>query len=121
MNTDTRRGRIFQALLDLNILYKSKYFDVMHLEHSFYAKQVIPEYIAEIRSTMSRKELFFYRLYCNSHGIFLGNGRRGIHYLRNVEAMKRGTWKWRKDSYAWEFAELYYEIDKNDLVTRPFK
>ena len=40
--------------MDLNIIYKSKYFDVLHLEHAYYAKTVIPEYISEIRASMSR-------------------------------------------------------------------
>lgn len=29
-------GRMFQAMLDLNLLYKSKHMDILYVEHSFY-------------------------------------------------------------------------------------
>lgn len=35
-DASTPLGRIFQAMLDLNILYKSKHFDLLYVEHSFY-------------------------------------------------------------------------------------
>ena len=37
-------------------------------------------------------------------------------YLRNAESQQRGKWTWRKDSYEWEFAELYYQIDDGNLL-----
>jgi len=67
---------------------------------------------------MSKKELFLYKIFCQFQGITLGNQRKGIHFLRTVESKKRGTWTWRKDSYEWEFAELYYSIEKHDLLER---
>jgi len=41
---------VIQAMLDLNILYKSKYFDIMHLEHALYNDHVLKPYIKKIRS-----------------------------------------------------------------------
>ena len=72
----------------------------MHLEHSYYAKKAIPEYIAEIRQTMSKRELFAYKIYCLSpKGIILGNYKRGMGYVKRVDTMKMSKWMWRKDSY----------------------
>lgn len=38
---ETRFGRIFQAAIDLNIVYKSKYLDMMYLEHNLYSQYVL--------------------------------------------------------------------------------
>ena len=106
----TRTGRIFQALLDLNIVYKSKYYDVMYLEHALYSN-VLETYTQNIRSSMSKMDQAKYWLYCRSHGIFLGSKRRGIPYLSSMQQV-RGHFLWSRDSFEWEFAELYYEISK---------
>ena len=38
-------GRLYQALLDLNILYKSKHYDLLYVEHSMYVKHVLKPYV----------------------------------------------------------------------------
>jgi hypothetical protein len=45
MNSSHQTGRLFQALLDLNVLYKSKHFDLMYIEHSFYVQHVLKQYV----------------------------------------------------------------------------
>jgi hypothetical protein len=70
---------------------------------------------------MSRYELSKYKIYCRSHGIVLGKNLSGIPFLRPLESLQRGKWMWRKDSYDWEFAELYYKIDKDNLIEDAFK
>lgn len=64
-----RTDFMMQALLDLNILYKSKYFDIMHLEHFAYNELVLKDYIKNIRSTMSKKDMLRYWLYKRSKGV----------------------------------------------------
>ena len=61
-----------QALLDLNIVYKSKYYDMMHLEHFLYSDLVLKDYIKNIRSTMSRKDLIGYWLFKKTKGVTWG-------------------------------------------------
>lgn len=65
-------------MLDLNILYKSKYFDIMHLEHSLYNNLVLKDYIKNIRSTMSKKDKFGYWLYKRSKGVQFGTHKAGF-------------------------------------------
>ena len=54
INTDNARLEfiklpIIRALLDFNILYKSKYYDIMHVEHHLY-KAVLRKFVKERKS-----------------------------------------------------------------------
>ena len=101
---------MFQALFDLNIIYKSKYFDVLHVEHSFYLP-VIKEYIDEIKSSMTTRDKVGYQLFVRAKGITLGTKRSGFPTHRLYQHTNRGRWIWLKEDYGFEFAELYYEIE----------
>ena len=65
-------ARVFRALFDLNILYKSKYFDILHLEHAFYRYAVL-EHIQDVKSQMSQKENLQYQVFRRTKGLVLGN------------------------------------------------
>jgi len=60
---ETRFGRIFQAAIDLNIVYKSKYLDMMYLEHNLYSHYVLKDYIEDIRKTMTARERHQFYMY----------------------------------------------------------
>ena len=60
---------------------------------------------------MTKKEDAKYWLYLRTHGIFLGDKKRGMPYLTASDKTK-GHYFWSKDDFKWEFAELYYEISK---------
>ena len=98
-----------QALLDLNIIYKSKYFDILHIEHGLYAKHVLKPYIDDIRSSMSKRDLIGYRLFVRAgKGIALGSRYSGFPVATELSSKPRGTFLWTKASPEWEFSELYY-------------
>ena len=103
---------MFQALLDLNIVYKSKYYDVLHLEHGLYAKFVLRNYIENIKSEMTRMEKLGYRLFCRSERSFLlGNRYGSMPVVTDWGSKKHGKWIHRKDSFQWEYAELYFDVE----------
>ena len=56
-------SNIMKAMLDLNIIYLSKYYDVLHIEHGFYGKYVIGDYVDQIKKSMSKRDLFNYWLF----------------------------------------------------------
>jgi hypothetical protein len=51
---------IIKALLDHNIIYKSKYYNHMYIEHFLY-KAVLRDYVKEKKSALSRYEAMRYR------------------------------------------------------------
>lgn len=105
-----RSNPMFQAFLDLNILFKSKYFDIMHIEHGLYV-DVLKQQIEEIKSEMSTRDKMAYKYFCRFNGITLGTQKSGFPYvLENVD-FKRGSALWSKEEENWEFGELYYPQD----------
>ena len=80
-----RADFMIQALFDLNIVYKSKYFDIMHLEHFLYNDLVLKEYIKNIRSTMSKKDKFGYWFYKKSKGVHWGSNFGGLPFYNTKE------------------------------------
>jgi len=46
--SDTHTGKIFQAALDLNIIYRSKYYGNFNIDHALYYEHVLNDYIAKI-------------------------------------------------------------------------
>lgn len=107
-------GRIFQALLDLNILYKSKHYDMLVIEHSFYVSEVLVPYVARIYSRLTLKERLHFWLYKRAKGIKLGTTTSGLPFLREVSYNNRGVHLWSKQSNCWEFGELYYKLEPAD-------
>ena len=94
----------------MNILYKSKYYDLLYVEHGLYAKHILGKYVDDIKKTMSKREKFNYWLYLKSgKGFKLGKKRNGMVY-QSDRFKTMGSFIWAKHSYQLEFAELYYEI-----------
>lgn len=56
------RYPIIKALLDLNILYKSKYYDYIMVEHRMYF-EIIKEYIDEKKIAMNQYERIRYKIF----------------------------------------------------------
>ena len=107
-------GRIFQALLDLNILYKSKHYDMLFVEHSFYVSEVLEPYVARIYSRLTRRERLHFWLYKRAKGIKLGTQSSGLPFLTETSYSNRGVYNWSKQSPCWEFGELYYKLEPAD-------
>jgi len=71
-------------LLDLKIIYKSKYYDLLYVEHGLYAKHVLGKYVEEIKKSMSKRDKFNYWLYQKSGKNFkLGKKRNGMVFYSN--------------------------------------
>ena len=116
-------GRVFQACLDLNIIYKSKYFDVFHTEHGLYQELAIKEYLASLKKEYSWKQAFRYRLFLRSqHSLRLGHTFNGYPPIWDLVDRRKEEWLWRKASEHWEFTDLYYRVVKpEDSIRGWFK
>ena len=98
----------FKALLDLNILYKSKYYDLLLMDHAFYGMHVLGPYVKRIKAKMSRRELFNYWVYKKAKGITIGRITSPIPGIRG-QAIKTGPhYHWSKKMNLSEFSDLYY-------------
>ena len=58
--------------MDLNILFKSKYYDLLHMDHAFYGMHVLGPYVQRIKDKMDRKDRFNYWWYRKTKGITIG-------------------------------------------------
>eukprot|EP00347_Sterkiella_histriomuscorum_P014896 403359104 len=96
---------IVQALLDLNIIYKQKYYNFLYLEHSFY-EQVIRDFVKEKLENMTTAERMRYTLYKKTHGLKLGTKYSGADKVRRFEIKnKMGP----KQTRIFDVIDLYYE------------
>jgi hypothetical protein len=84
ISIETKYGRkefmylpMIKAMLDLNIVFKSKYYDTFHVEHFLYG-DVILDYVSEKKQAMNEYELMKYRLYRMTHGIKFGSKYSGV-------------------------------------------
>lgn len=57
---------LFKAMLDLNIIWKSKYYDFMHVEHFLYVG-VIEDWLERRLQGMNRYERLLFWLYKKNH------------------------------------------------------
>ena len=71
------KTNIIKALLDLNILFKSKYYDYMTVEHELYY-EIIEEFVKEKKSQMNGYETFRYKLYRKVKGLKFGSVYSGV-------------------------------------------
>lgn len=100
---------MFQALLDLNIIYKSKYYDLLHMEHPLYGMHVLPQYIESIREGMSRRDRLNYWLYKRAKGVSLGSKYGGLPVIKPLQvSFGPAGFVWSKEVQVAEFGELYY-------------
>jgi hypothetical protein len=70
---------IICAMLDLNIIFKSKYYDELTLEHGLYYT-VLKRYVNEKLDAMNKYEKLRYKLYKRAKGIKFGSEYSGVPY-----------------------------------------
>ena len=68
---------MIKALLDSNILFKSKYYDELNVEHQLY-HEVIEKFIIEKKSQMNKYENIRYKLYKKVKGLKFGSKYSGV-------------------------------------------
>ncbi len=98
---------IIRALLDLNILFKSKYYDEMSLEHGIY-QAILIKYVNQKLDAMNNYEKLRYKLYKRVKGIKFGSEYSGVPYQTD-KYVKRDLYP--KRSYLWgDIGELYFDL-----------
>lgn len=104
---------IFQALFDLNIIFKSKYWETWHVHHRLYV-DVINEHLQERRKKMSYYEKLQYRWFRRGP-IRFGWYIYGVHGIRKSDFNTKAS---AKNSVLWEVAEVYYDVPKHADTTK---
>lgn len=97
---------IIRALLETNILHKSKYYDVLITEHRYYT-QLMEEYIKQKKQAMNKYEMIRYRMFKKVKGVKFGSSFSGVRPRRQRHEQKK---LYTKGSYMWELGELYYDL-----------
>lgn len=105
---------IIKALLDQNILFKSKYYDELTLEHPMYYK-VMHQYAKDKLDSMNPYEHFRYQLFKKVKGLKMGSVSSGVPYVAAIHVRND---LYPKKSYAWgDVGELYYKLPKMEEAT----
>lgn len=100
---------IIRAMLDTNILFKSKYYDELDVEHYLY-HDVIERYVSEKKAQMNGYERMRYKIYRKVKGLKFGPSRTGVPYAKDFYAKKDA---YPKKSYHWgEIGELYFNLPR---------
>lgn len=93
-------------MFDLNIIWKSKYYDFFHIEHFLYVG-VIEEWLERRLQGMNRYERLLFWLYKKNHSaVKVSKTSHGVGPAKS-SAMNRS--KSGKADYSWDLANLYYE------------
>jgi hypothetical protein len=94
-------------MLDLNILFKSKYYDELTLEHGLYYP-VLQRYVNEKLDAMNSYERLRYKAFRHVKGIKFGSDYSGVPYSKELIVKKD---LYPKKSYIWgDVGELYYNL-----------
>ena len=102
------RFPVIKAMLDLNIIFKSKYYDLVTVEHMLYL-EVIEAFVAERKAAMNAHERLRYKLYRKVKGIPMASKYSGVP-LQTSWIDKKGVYP--KKSYLWgDMGMLYYKLD----------
>lgn len=101
---------LFEALFDCNIIWKSKYYDTFHLEHSLYA-DVAHEWLLQRKAQMNSYERILYWLFKKSKGVKLGSKYAGVPRTKERDLSSLYA---SKANLKWELASLYYTVPKPD-------
>ena len=75
------RYPVIKALLDSNILYKSKYYDQLYVEHQLY-NEVLKEWVTERKDAMNGFENASYKLYRKVKGLKFGSLYSGVPNMK---------------------------------------
>ena len=102
---------IIRAMLDLNLLFKSKYYDELSLEHHLYTS-FMKDYAEEKLNSMNGYEKMRYKLFKKAKGLKFGSEYSGAPYARELYANKD---LFPKKSYIWgDLAFLYFKLQQPD-------
>lgn len=71
------KNNIIRAMLDLNIIFKSKYYNDMTLEHQLYFI-ALEKYVKEKREAMNPYENWSYKLFKKVKGLKFGSSYSGV-------------------------------------------
>mmetsp|Transcript_27893 Transcript_27893/g.20899 ORF Transcript_27893/g.20899 Transcript_27893/m.20899 type:complete len:156 (-) Transcript_27893:21-488(-) len=110
---------VVEAMLENNILFKSKYYDLLHLEHQMY-EDVVVEFVKRKKQQMNAYERLRYRLYRKVKGVKMGNHYTGVY--RKAKKMQRDGFH-LKEAREWDLADLYFDIPDTagDYAARAFR
>jgi myo-inositol-1-phosphate synthase len=104
---------MFEALFDLNIIHKSKYFETFHVEHRLFVK-VIEEYLREKKAEMTMLERIKYFRYKRG-AVKMGSFYNGVPRAVDKDFSEDLS---SKASQRWEVADVYYEVPKHEDVVK---
>lgn len=106
VKNDLMQMPLFKALFDLNIIWKSKYYETFQIEHFMYVA-VIEDWLERRKQAMNRYEKLLFWLYKKKHArVKLSKRYHGVGPPSARSMTKRGA---NKADYRWDFANLYYE------------
>ena len=103
---------VFRALFDLNIIWKSKYYENFTVEHYLYIK-VIDEWLDRRKQGMNKYERLLYWLYKKNHEVKLSKRRYGVGKATARSMTKAHAWK---ADQGWELRDLYFEHVADERV-----
>ena len=101
---------IFRALFDLNIIWKSKYYENFTIEHYLYIG-VIDEWLQRRKQGMNKYERILYWLFKKQHEVKLSKRRSGVGKVAPLSMSKGHAYK---AEARWELHELYFEEVTDD-------
>lgn len=103
---------LFQALFDCNIIWKSKYYDYVNIEHKLFAK-TMQTWVDSRKAAMNPHDRIMYYLFKKTKGIKLGSYSSGVEKTNNKTFSKK---EGAKIDAGWEVRELYFDVglDKDD-------
>lgn len=94
-------------MLDYNILFKSKYYDEVSVEHFLYY-EVMAKYVQDKIDAMNGYEHMRYKIYRKVKGLKFGSEFSGVPRARQAFASRD---LYPKRSHRWgDIGELYYKI-----------
>lgn len=101
------KNNIVKALLDLNIIFKSKYYEEITVEHELYY-EVIEKYVKEKKAAMNPHENIRYSLFKKVKGLKFATDFSGVPLSKSFIARNE---LYPKKSYHWgELTELYFNL-----------
>lgn len=98
---------IVRAMLDLNIIFKSKYYSEVNVEHLLYF-QVIERFVTDKKAQMNGYESLRYKAFRKVNGLKFGSAYSGVPAAKQIHEKNDIH---PKKSYIWgEIGELYFDL-----------
>ena len=94
-------------MLDYNIIFKSKYYSELYVEHKLYF-EVLERFVKEKKSQMNGYETLRYKAFRKVKGLKFGSSYSGVPTSKLVYEKNNIH---PKKSYIWgEIGEIYYDL-----------